>query len=409
MAGDDARVQERKAPLTVDRPRRWPWVVAGATLALYLVANLLYPREDAELTFVAMFGSIIAAFVLVGALLAVRVPGNPIGPIILGSGALLASTVAIGTLGILGAARGGVPVELLAIAALCNDLGFTVPIIVVLVGIPLIFPDGRLLSARWRWVVVLAVSAMVALGLSLLLGPDPIGDPPMDNPFTIPQLEPLMRLLGGYASWSAVVGFGAALLAVVIRYRRGDEVERHQLKWLIAVAIVAAVAFPVAFIVPPGPVADAAFVVGMLSLLALPLAIGVAVLRYRLYDIDRVISRTLGWALISGLLLGAFAVLVVGLQALLSSFTQGQTLAVAGSTLAAFALFQPVRRRVQGAVDRRFDRARYDAQLTADRFAERLRDEVDLDALARELEGAVYGAIRPTSATLWLPRRNVVR
>jgi hypothetical protein len=403
MTADDARVRQ---PRSDSSTRRWPWAIAIATLAVYLIANLLYPREDAELTFVAMFGAIIAAFVLVGALLAVRVPGNPIGPVILGSGALLASTVALGTLGVLGAAEDGVPIQLLALAALCNDLGFTVPIVVVLIGIPLIFPDGRLLSPRWRWVVVLATAALFAVGVSTLLGPDPIGDPPITNPFAIPELEPLMRILDAFASWSAVVGFGAALLAVVIRYRRGDEVERHQLKWLIGVAVVAAAAFPVAFIAPAGVVADAAFVVGLMALLALPLAIGIAILRYRLYDIDRIISRTLGWAVVSGLLLGAFGALVVGLQALLADVTQGQTLAVAASTLTAFALFQPVRRRVQGAVDRRFDRAAYDAQLTSDHFAERLRDELDLDALARELEGTVHAAVRPTTAALWLPRRK---
>ena len=203
-----------------------------------------------------------------------------------------------------------------------------------------------------------------------------------------------------------IVGFAAAVVAVVVRYRRADEVERHQLKWLIAVAAVAAVAFPVAFIVPPSPVADAAFLAGLLALLALPLAIGIAILRYRLYDIDRIISRTIGWAVVSGLLVGAFAILVVGLQAALTGVTQGETLAVAASTLVAFALFQPVRRTVQRAVDRRFDRSRYDAQLTADAFAERLRDEVDLDTLAAELERTVSSAIRPTAASLWLPGRE---
>ena len=193
---------------------------------------------------------------------------------------------------------------------------------------------------------------------------------------------------------------------MVVRYRRGDEVERHQLKWLIGVAGVAAVAFPIAFIVPFSVVADAAFYAGLLALLALPLAIGIAILRYRLYDIDRIISRTIGWSLVSGLLVAAFAILVVGLQAALTDVTQGETLAVAASTLVAFALFQPVRRTVQRAVDRRFDRGRYDAQLTVDAFAERLRDEVDLETLAAELERTVVGTMRPSTASLWLPGRE---
>jgi hypothetical protein len=213
-------------------------------------------------------------------------------------------------------------------------------------------------------------------------------------------------VLDGLVSWTSIIGFSAAALSIVIRYRRGDEVERHQLKWLIAVVTVAAVAFPVAFIAPASPVTDVAFVLGLFALLALPVAIGIAILRYRLYEIDKLISRTIGWTVVSGLLVATFALLVIGLQAVLQGMTQGDTLAVAASTLVAFALFQPVRRTVQRAVDRRFDRARYDAQQTADRFAERLRHEVDLDTLAIELEGTVRGVIRPTAASLWLPGRE---
>jgi hypothetical protein len=200
---------------------------------------------------------------------------------------------------------------------------------------------------------------------------------------------------------------GGAALSMVVRYRRVDAVERQQLKWLITGPFVATVAFSTALIVPSPTVSDIAFYIALIALLALPLAIGVAILRYRLYAIDRIISRTISWALITGLLVGGFALLVVGLQTILvNKVTQGDVLAVAASTLVAFALFQPVRRTVQGAVDRRFDRARYDGQRTADMFADRLRNEVDLDTLAAELEGTVADAIRPRAAALWLPGRN---
>ena len=138
----------------------------------------------------------------------------------------------------------------------------------------------------------------------------------------------------------------------------------------------------------------------------MPAAIAIAVLRYRLYEIDRIISRTLSWATVTGVLLVVFAGLVVGLQALLSGVTQGQTLAVAASTLAAFALFQPVRRSVQRAVDRRFDRARYDSERTAAAFAERLRTEVDLEAVAVDLTGSVERALRPRTLGIWLKARS---
>jgi hypothetical protein len=128
----------------------------------------------------------------------------------------------------------------------------------------------------------------------------------------------------------------------------------------------------------------------------------VAILRYHVYDIDRIISRSIAWALITGLLVGSFAVIVVGLQAVLVRVTQGDVLAVAASTLVAFALFQPVRRTVQGAVDRRFDRARYDSDRTAEAFSTRVRSEVDLDAVADDLTGSVRRALRPQAMSLWL-------
>jgi hypothetical protein len=305
------------------------------------------------------------------------------------------------------AERGDIPVELLAVASLINEIGFIVPIVVVLIGVPLIFPDGHLLSPRWRWVVGLSGAALLALAVAEIFGQALIGaTEDLPNPFVIPALEPLVAALQAFATVGSSVGFAAAVLAVIIRFRRGNETERHQLKWLIAVSAVAAIAFPLANVLPASLFADVFLLIGLLALFALPLAIGVAILRYRLYDIDRIISRTIGWTLVSGLLVAAFAVVVIGLQAALTGVTQGDTLAVAASTLIAFALFQPVRGAVQRAVDRRFDRGRYDAQLTVDAFAERLRDEVDLDTLADELERTVNGAIRPTAASLWLPGRE---
>jgi hypothetical protein len=385
--------------------RPWPWLVAVASLLVFAIGNLLYPSDDADLGFTVVFSAIIGAFVFVGALLATRVPDNPIGYVMLGSGALLASTVAVGTVAILGAARGDVSPELLAIAAIINDVGFLVPIVGIMVGIPLIFPDGRLLSRRWRWVVLLVAAGIAADVVSQLLGPGPLGSVGVPNPFAVPALFPLATLLDTLASISSIA-FLFAVAAVAIRYRRAGDAERHQLKWLIAVAVVAALALPIAFLVPVGLVSEVALGVGLAATFALPMAIAIAILRYRLYDIDRIISRTIAWALISGALLAAFALFVVGLQSILDDVIQGETLAVAISTLGACALFQPIRGRVQRAVDRRFDRARYDGQRTADAFSERLRDEVDLDALAGDLEQTVTGAMRPSAAWVWLPRRD---
>lgn len=140
-----------------------------------------------------------------------------------------------------------------------------------------------------------------------------------------------------------------------------------------------------------------------------PIAIGIAILRYRLFEIDRIISRTLGWAMASGILVAAFAATVVDLQALLPGFTQGQTLAVATSTLVAFALFQPLRRRVQAAVDRSFDRARYDAQRTVDAFAQRLRDETNMEKVTSDLSRTASATVAPTSFAIRLRPPSVGR
>ena len=415
MSDDTAPVSQRHPGLATGqtrrtvRARRWPWVVAAAALLVFLAANIAYPPDAADVWFQVIFTSIVGAVALVGALLTVRVEHNPIGPLLLVSGCITAITIALGTWAFVMFATGTVPTDILALAAIANDFGFAVAIVILLIFVPLIFPDGRLLSRRWWLLVGLGVSALVAVALVSFLTPGRLGTIDMENPFAVPGLEPLTAALDQYANWTSIAGFGGAVLAVAIRYRRGGPVERHQLKWLIGVASVAAVAFPVAFIVPSPAVADTAFLVGFAALFALPIAIAIAILRYRLYEIDRIISRTIAWAVISGVLLAAFVVLVIGLQAALAGFTGGETLAVAMSTLGACALFQPVRARVQRAVDRRFDRARYDSQRTAHAFSERLRDDVDLDALASELRETAIGATRPAFAGVWLADRSAGR
>ena len=202
--------------------------------------------------------------------------------------------------------------------------------------------------------------------------------------------------------------------AVITRYRRGDRIVRLQIRWFVtAVALLplsgVAILIEVALRSAGGAGADApnALITVLVSyavVLALPIAIGIAVTRYRLYEIDRLISRTIGWALVTGVLVAVFAGTVVGLQAILDRVTQGETLAVAASTLVAFALFQPVRRRVQAAVDHRFDRARYDGDRTAAAFAERLREQVDLAGLEADIAGVVDGALRPTTVGVWIRR-----
>jgi hypothetical protein len=190
---------------------------------------------------------------------------------------------------------------------------------------------------------------------------------------------------------------------MVVRFRRGDRQERHQLKWLLAAVLPAAFSTPFAFTDNDQASTTVADLVQLTSLLVLmPASIGIAITRYRLYEIDRLVSRGLAWGLLTGALVAVYAVGVLVLQALLGSLTQGETLAVAASTLLAVALFQPLRRRIQSAVDRRFDRAGYDLDRVALESAERMRQQVDLGGLEADIARTVRDALRPGSAAVWV-------
>jgi hypothetical protein len=210
-----------------------------------------------------------------------------------------------------------------------------------------------------------------------------------------------------------VSGGVLAVASLLVRYRRGSGIERAQLKWFAAVATVTGIAACVNIATNSssgapastgilGSISAASNVLLFVGLALLPVAIGIAVLRYRLYEIDRLVSRTVAYGLVTVVLLAVFGGAILLFSALLSPLTGGNTLAVAGSTLLVAALFQPVRRRVQGLVDRRFNRARHDAQAAVVAFTERLRDEVDLDTLQGSLLTLVEATLEPTVSGLWL-------
>jgi hypothetical protein len=381
--------------------------VAVGTVAVAIAGALLAPdRVPVDMPVITLA---VLAMATVGSVLAIRVPANAIGLL------LVASALALGveilglaySEGSLAVAGGSWPGTALA-AWLYSSL-LTVPVVILVFTIPLIYPDGRLLSPRWRWLVGLVVLSFVQ-SLAQAFRPGLMSDTNVQNPFGIPALVPLLDAMNAPAfGILAVPVFVGPIASVVIRFRRGTAAERAQLKWLIAATTAAVIAWSVVVVgVAAGSalLTSAGWYGGLLAFVGLPLAIGVAVLRYRLYEIDRIISRTIAWALVTGVLVSVFAVGVIALQQVLTGVTQGQTVAVAVSTLVAAALFQPLRRRVQHAVDRRFDRAKYDAQQTVEAFAERLRDEVALDAVANDLQQTVASSIKPTSFGLWLRPRG---
>jgi hypothetical protein len=272
----------------------------------------------------------------------------------------------------------------------------------------LVFPDGRLPSARWR---------PVAWGLSLSLGAwavwqmvtpglvDSVG-PGFANPFGIdalPTSGPVNDLLGALTFLVVVVTLAAAVLAPFWRRRRATAVERQQLKWLAfgAIAVpVSTLLIVVMLLLLPGLRTVLPLALLLVVSLGIPAAVGIAVLRYRLYDIDRLISRVAVYLTLTAVLALGYAAGVLVFGALVGRAQS--SIAVAGATLACAALFQPLRRRLQRVVDRRFNRRRYDAAKTIEQFSARLRAQVDLDTLAAELLTVADQTMEPTRVSLWL-------
>jgi hypothetical protein len=277
----------------------------------------------------------------------------------------------------------------------------------IITFLPLLFPDGQLPSRRWRPVAWLAGGYLALHCVWAAFAPRPLEGPtPLpQNPWAIERAEGFFRLLeAGFSVLLPAVVF-LSLASLVVRFRRSTGVQRQQLKWFTYAALLAVGSW-ILFAATglderlSGPV-WALFT--MVSFWTIPAAIGIAILRYHLYDIDRLINRTLVYGLLTALLAGVYAaaVLVLG-QVFGGVGGDPPSWVVAGATLAVAALFQPARRRIQAVVDQRFNRHKFDAVKTVEAFSVRLRDEVDLDALSAELLAVVDQTIQPTRASLWL-------
>jgi hypothetical protein len=337
-------------------------------------------------------------FITVGAYLGGRRPGNAVGWLLLGWGVVMAFGSFTGAYVDRGVVRdpGSLPGP--EWAAWAEGVVWH-PAFALLAFLLLLFPHGRLPSRRWRPFAWLAVAVYASLSLSAALSPKavrlyyPEVTPPVNLPVAPVADTAFDWLLGG----QLLVLF-TALASLVLRLRRAPGEERQQVKWFVYTVVTVVVAF-VATTLALG----AGYLFPLFGLV--PVAVAIAVFKYRLYEIDRLINRTLVYALLTALLVGVYAGLVFLLGRLLDPATGDSALAVAASTLAVAALFQPARRRLQELVDRRFNRRRYDAALTVERFSGRLRDQVDLDTLSAELLTVVDQTVQPASASLWLRRR----
>ena len=345
----------------------------------------------------------------VGAIVALRRPDNPIGWLFCAIGASFAVQSLINeyVLASVFVVPGGLPWT--------TQLGWLLswiwvpPLGLALIFLPLLFPTGHLLSPRWRIAAVVGVVAIVSFSVAMALVPGPIQQAKfLDNPVTLPgmALETYETVVYPIAIIPLALAIALAMTSLVRRFRQSPDEPRRQIKWFALAALVAGITntlYQVIAVVGASPaVVKGMEILVVVSLIGLPTAAGLAILRYRLFDIDRIISRTISYGLISAMLVALFLVVNLALQSALSSVTKTNSLAVAASTLLVAALFTPIRRRVHRAVDRRFDRARYDAERTTFEFSERLRDQVDLPALVDDLDGTVRDAVAPSSVDLWL-------
>ena len=379
------------------------WVVTFGCCAAGLLVTLAIVRpltlsvlgEGALYAFFFVLG-----FATVGLVLALRRPENPIGWLYAAAGLAWAYPIPLGPW-VDQLVREHRPLPLIAqVVVASGDLSWA-PGIALGITLPaLLLPNGRLRSRRWRLVVASSVTGAVLTVVAGALAPGPLEEMGIDNPLGLAgpagNVAAVLSIVGIVLHW---LSLPPAAVCVVLRFRSSRGVERQQLRW-VAAGVAAAVAG--LLIGLPAGLGIAPEVISLLvfpALLCPPVAVALAVLRYRLYDLDRVVSRTLAWALLSVLLGLGYAAVVLGLGRLLPA---GSSLAVAAATLAAVAAFSPLRRRVQSVVDRRFNRRRYDAAGTVDHFATRLRDQLDLDALRTELLAVVDQTMQPTEAWLWL-------
>jgi hypothetical protein len=390
------------------RQRFAAWALLALTVALIASAAVLTIVND-SITITGDWGTSYLAYPLslcavtfpaVGALITIRRPENSLGWLCLCIGVALALTLFAAEYARYGlfTAPGSVPGALFA-AWFDNWawITFVGPLAAIL---PLLFPDGHLPSPRWRPALVLALLAIGVTGAGGAFDPGPLLNfPGVENPLGVPGSQ---WLEGAFLLFPVSLLVSSA--SVVIRFRRATGDERQQIKWFaFAAGALAATFVVVALPLLKGSAARIGGDVVTYMFSGLPIAIGIAILKYRLYDIDRLINRTLVYAAVSLVLGLSYYALIIALP-LVFSDERGERppLFVAATTLAVAALFRPVRARIQDFIDRRFNRRKYDAARTIESFSTRLRDEIDLDALTSHLLGVIHETMEPAHASIWL-------
>ncbi len=411
---EGAREQGRGAVWTNPRTASWlAWSMCALALGLqalnlvFMTLNLSHPDAHIAGSWSIKFLNTLLTigFSTVGAVIVSRAFFNPIGWLLCVIGFLWAVDLLPGQYAVyaLLAAPGSLPA---AEAAAWLYTWLWAPPLILMLFLFLLFPDGRLPGSRWRWFAwfsALFISMGAIIG-AFSPGPIGIGLGPIRNPLGVEALPKNILELGQPLYWTLLL---VAVASLFVRLRRAGEVERQQIKWFAYAAVLlfssVILADSVAAVMGARWLEWVGFLLMSASSLGIPISIGIAITRYRLYDIDLLINRTLVYAALTATLVLIYLGGVVVLQRALAFLTgEGSQLAVVASTLAIAALFNPLRRRVQAFVDRRFYRRKYDARRTLEEFSAKLRDETDLEALGGELVGVVRETVQPAHVSLWL-------
>jgi hypothetical protein len=399
------------------------WTLAAFSVAMFVASGVLYTLARSALfpvdwvLFLADW-ALFLAFPIVGALIASRRPENPIGWICLASGLLFMFLAVTDNYSTYGVARpGSVPFPV-AIGTIGNQWLWVPAVGLLGIFLILLFPDGKLLSRRWRPLAWFSGMIIVVLSITEGLAPGPLENQGgVRNPFGIEALPWLVTV--SYIILPLLpLCILASAVSMVLRFRRSRGEERQQIKWFTFVASIAGLLYFMVIIsgvvislgsddrLPQTPLwVELLISLATLSFAGVPIAIGLAVLKYRLYDIDVVINLTLVYGSLTAMLVAVYFGGVATTQTILRALT-GQTeqpqLAIVISTLAIAALFNPLRRRIQSFIDRRFYRRKYDARKTLEAFSARLRDETDLESLNNDLAGVIRETMQPAHVSLWL-------
>jgi hypothetical protein len=379
------------------------WALSVLMLPAVVVQVALGWVGPTDLPFAVGFAALQLGAATTGAVIGSRLPGNAVGWIFLAMGLLMGVLFVAGSYAELGLAGPGEPSPGAVFAAWMGSWIF----IPAAFGLPmfllLLFPTGRFLTRRWRLAGWFLGSTVAFAAVVKAFRPGGISRG-LQNPFAPGgALGEALDVLDTVTDVLALPAFALAVAGLVVRVRTSRGIERQQLKWFTYAAALVAGGLATSILIPDGPFADLAFLVGLLALAGLPIAAGMAILRHRLYDIDVVINRTLVYGLLTVSLALVYVGSVVTLQYVFRLLSGGSSqLVIVGSTLAIATLFNPLRRRIQDFVDRRFYRSKYDAAKTLEEFGATLREETDLKQLKADLLSVVRETMQPAHVSLWL-------